>query len=131
MEKNKFVKYKHHVRPYFWTVTISSILTVLLVMGWSQKFIPFKVDIKVGHLDFWSLMYLSFTIFFGLIGIYSLSVILVINSFVYKLERMKELWQEKDREALKKRINRQAIILDMFALNKSLSYNLYQASKIE
>ncbi|WP_029608738.1 hypothetical protein [Mycoplasma simbae] len=131
MEKNKFVKYKHHAKAYFWTSSLGSIFTVFIALMLSRNYYPFEVGAEAFNARFWLVTYIVLLVFFVFISVYALIVILVMNSFILKLEKIKEITDANEGKKMQQKIEKMSVFLDIFSLNKHLSYNLYLTSKDE
>ncbi|MCT4469408.1 hypothetical protein [Mycoplasma sp. HS2188] len=127
LEKNKYEKYKYFGKIYYLVLVVSSIITVVISFLWVNKVFPFAQE----NIRSWYIAYGFIVFLFGFSGIYVFMVLILINSFVYKLERIKEITDKKNHDRLKQKIEKQSKWLDVLSFNKSLSYNLYRTSQTD
>ncbi|QBF34952.1 hypothetical protein EG856_03485 [Mycoplasmopsis phocirhinis] len=123
--KNKYEKYRHFGRIYYLIMVISSIITVIISFLWANKVFPFAQN----SLKSWNIVYAIIVTLFSFAGLYVFMILMLINSFVYKLEHIKEINNKKKHDHIKQKIQNQSKWLDILAFDKSLSYNLYLTSK--
>ncbi|AIA29277.1 hypothetical protein MCAL160_0906 [Mycoplasmopsis californica HAZ160_1] len=129
MNKNKFVKYKVFGKPYFWTSTIASILAVFISFIWTLNYYPFSIASNSESKKTWIIIYSVIIALSAFVAFYAFVVLILINSFVVKIEKMYDPRSEAEYEKIQKNIEKQSKILDIISLNKHISYDIYLVSK--
>ncbi|VEU60860.1 Uncharacterised protein [Mycoplasmopsis bovigenitalium] len=128
MDKNNYIKYKKFVSIYYVLLVVSSAITLLFTALIVNKVEFFHFTHGAKNLQIYNIIYIVFICVFAFLSLYAIILIIAINSFIYKLEKIKTLKHEEF-EAMEKRIKKHSIALDIISFNKHLSYDIYTASK--